>query len=264
MNNSDEFKIEPSDQLERFLDGLMSEQEANEFRQTIDPKVLEKEEALQSNLDDSLKRMFAFKPLDAEAIAVQAAEAQAPVDGEVTLKNPIQSRPQSTSRPNWIKLAIAASLLLAAGLVAWFVDGTGANQVTAIFVPKALTEIHTETVARGFDPYYFCKNDQRFADTFEARQGKPLALAELPEGSRMVGLSYPGGISGDTTAMLCEVDGKQVMVFVDVSGNDNLEIALKDNDPSLNVFVEEKNGLVFCEVTPHDAPEMIQHFRFIE
>ena len=84
----------------------------------------------------------------------------------------------------------------------------------------------------------------------------------MPQGTRMLGLSYPGGISRNTTAMLGEVDGKQVMVFVDDADNRDQVIASVDQDSNLNVFPVEKNGLVFCEVTPLSDPKMIQYFKF--
>ena len=104
----------------------------------------------------------------------------------------------------------------------------------------------------------------RFADTFEVRHGHRLALSEMPPGTRMLGISYPGGISPNTTAMLGEVDGTPVMVFVDDAANRDQVIESVEQGLDLNVFLVEENGLIFCEVTPLDSARMIQHFEFLE
>ena len=257
MNDNNELITEPTDQLERYLDGLMSGQEAKEFRSTVDPKVLEQEEALQSKLDDSLKRMFAFEPLDTEKVAYQASQEHPTANDKATLKTPTQS----VDRRHWMKIAIAASMLVAASLGVWYLNS--GNGIGPVDNPRSVAMIYQETVARGFDPYYYCEDDERFADTFKFRHGQPLVLNE-PEGTRMLGLSYTGGISRNTTAILCEVGDDQVMVFVDVVGHGDLATARVNDDPDLNVFVEEKNGLVFCEVTPQDAPSMMEHLEFVD
>ena len=75
----------------------------------------------------------------------------------------------------------------------------------------------------------------------------------------MLGLSYPGGLSRDTTAVLCRVDDAEVVVFIDRLDRDDPRVAEND-DPRLNVFRQERFGLVFYEVTPLDEPRMIDHF----
>jgi hypothetical protein len=79
----------------------------------------------------------------------------------------------------------------------------------------------------------------------------------------MLGLSYPGGLSRDTTAMLSEVEGEPVMVFVDRASADFAGAAM-DADPALNVFRDERDGLVFYEVTPLDSPQMTALLRAAE
>jgi len=126
------------------------------------------------------------------------------------------------------------------------------------FEPRPVAEIYTEIVEAGFEPYYECHDNERFQETFAMRQDVPLRLAQLPQNSRMLGLSYPGGLSRDTTAMLCEVDEQPVMVFVDQLEKDN-PLADQNEDSSLNVFREVRDGLVFYEVTPLERPTMTQY-----
>ena len=78
----------------------------------------------------------------------------------------------------------------------------------------------------------------------------------MPPGSRMLGLSYAGGLSRDTTAMLCDVDAQPVMVFVDRIAADRPDLVQSDED--VHVFRSKRHGLVFYEVTP------FQHARVVE
>ncbi len=83
----------------------------------------------------------------------------------------------------------------------------------------------------------------------------------MPDDRRMLGLSYLGGMSRDGVAMLSEVEGKRVIVFVDRGDASGIEKAIESTDPSLNVFVERKFGLVFAEVTPLDSAGLIEYFQ---
>jgi hypothetical protein len=131
-----------------------------------------------------------------------------------------------------------------------------------VFAARPLVDVYREVVADGFEPYYECREADRFADTFARRQGQPLQLLPLPAGVRMLGLSYPGGLSRDTTAMLCHVDGQPVMVFVDRAGADQ---PTADDRPTTGegaggatqVFRVERHGLVFYEVTPLALPRVV-------
>ena len=67
----------------------------------------------------------------------------------------------------------------------------------------------------------------------------------------MLGLSYVHGLSRKTTAMLCYVDGKPVVVFVDRAENDQPGVAETPAE-GVHIFRDERDGLVFYEVTPYD------------
>ncbi len=255
-----------ADQLERFVDGLMSDKEAEEFLEmTDDAELAIAERDLQFKIDDSLRRSFGFSDIEKESL-VRRAQFElrlSPTAGELESQN-LLSQLGSLRESPLFKLAVAASLLFTMCIGTWMFGGFG-RQITPHFNARPVAKIYNETVERGFRPYYNCEDEQRFADTFEFRQGIPLALADLPGGSRMLGLSYPGGISRKTTAMLAEVDGKKVMVFVDVVANRHgLEVAAGSSAPDLNVFVVEREGLVFCEVTPLEKSKLIEYFEVVE
>ena len=80
----------------------------------------------------------------------------------------------------------------------------------------------------------------------------------------MLGISYLGGLSRKTTAMLCAVDDRDVIVFVENAENDQPNIALANDDPGLNVYSVSKNGLIFYEVTPFRSSQMIDYFEFLD
>ena len=250
-----------SELMEMFIDGLMSNSEAEEFlANTNNRQEALRQMEIQNEIDESLCRSFKFDALSEDVLTEKIMAAMPSHSPNVSNKSSLLSKLAVVQESAWFKTALAASLLLAIGLGAWRYSGS--EPVEIVFKPRPLAVLYQETNDRGFKPYYDCKDPKRFADTFEARHGQQLALSEMPTGTRMLGLSYTGGISRNTTAMLGEVDGKPVMVFVDDADNRDQVISSVDQDSNLNVFPIEKNGLIFCEVTPLSAPKLIQHFEF--
>lgn len=243
-----EFNDPPIDErLEAYLDGVMDKAERAAFELEIErnPK-LAAEVALQARLDAAMERQF---PMVAASGAHLAAME----------KHFDNVSPQIYKLSRWrgiIPYGVAAAVfLIAFGL--WGPRWWPMNREPA-FTALPLAQVYHQTVKDGFEPYYECHDDKRFADTFADRQGIPLHLTEMPEGSMMKGLSYLGGLSRETTAMLCDVEGDPVMVFVDRAENDR-PAAAEENDPELNIFRTERDGLVFYEVTPLDKPTMTKH-----
>jgi hypothetical protein len=153
-------------------------------------------------------------------------------------------------------------LLTVAAGIAWIIVAwqfLGRPSTAPHFTPRSLVGIYHETIAKGFEPYYECRDDQRFAATFLQRQGQPLLLAQMPEGSSMLGLSYSGGLSRNTTAMLCRVDEQPVMVFVDTLTADRAQS--EDEDRRIHLFRETRDGLVFYEVSPFPQARVIEYLR---
>jgi hypothetical protein len=241
-----------SDQLEAYLDKLMSDDEAQLFLNNPEnrQRVMDQQE-LQDRIDESLRRTFQIDPRSEKQLSQLADEFEI---GKL-------ARHRKHHRQNLVRLAIAATLFAVAAAGVWQVtSGWGVKE--PFFQRGSLTKIYTETVDRGFRPYYECHDQKRFADVFAKRQGLPLMLGELPQGSRMLGLSYLGGLSRDTTAMLCEVGNNKVMVFVDNLEHDSAGVSVSSGGAQLNVFRVVKNELVFYEVTPMGESTMIEHFVF--
>lgn len=239
----------PSDDslLDAYLDDALepAAREAFEKRLGNDPELAQQVE-LQRRINASLAAQFPVLEPDAEHVA----EATAPLE-----------KPESTilkfprRRWGWLAAAAVAGVLLAWGM-------SGPRRTDPYFEPTPLADVYNTTVKQGFEPYYECEDDERFARVFDKRQGIALALLPMPEGSRMLGLSYPGGLSRDTTAMLCRVDGEPVMVFVDQPGADTPLAAEKSAaTQSLHIFRDQRDGLVFYEVTPFDTPRAMQYLK---
>lgn len=242
--------------LDRYLDGLMSQQEADKFLQQVDAEELRKAEKLQAKVDQSLKSMLSGLSVDEEAIKNEYLRNEE--ENAAELKT---AGPQEPTRSSFTKLALAALLLVAAGLSIWF--NSQPQQLALKFEPSPLTDIYAKKI-ENFRPYYVCDDKERFAQTFVSKIGIPLALAKLPTDRSMLGLSYLGGISRNTVAMLSQVQGEDVIVFVDRETEPGVDVGVKSTDPSLNVFVQRKNGLVFVEVTPLESAELIDYFEFLE
>jgi anti-sigma factor RsiW len=132
------------------------------------------------------------------------------------------------------------------------------KKVAPFFEPRSLAAIYTETVHNGFQPYYLCDDEERFAQTFAKRQGVRLRLAPLPPKRSMAGLSYLGGSSRDATAMLCFVEDRPVVVFVDQAENQRHAVSDVPAGESLFVHESKLGDLVLWEVSPFAQPMMMQ------
>lgn len=262
-------KRDPQDNLDRLLDGLMSQEERAQFLQTADSAEVETASNLQAEIDDSLRRMIGGFSIDSAEVEKQFLTSVDHPEPQATQQDPLPSPDQppspsplpnpGPSRRQWLSLALASCLLIGLGVGVWSqLDRPSVEPVDSI---RQVAMVYHEKISDGFRPYYVCDDPVRFAETFQCKVGQRLALATMPAERKMLGLSYLGGISRETVAMLSEVEGKPVIVFVDRQDKPGLEEALQCDDPDLNVFVERKHGLVFLEVTPHASAKIIEYFQ---
>lgn len=257
---------EQQDKLEMYLDGMLPESEHEAFLKHHDPDELRQAQATQDQIDESLRSMFRFDPLDSAQVQELTRKAfESDSSGSVVDKpSPLAklSRNQSATG-RWFAVAVLAASVLAfisGGL--WWMNSN--LPVPVEFQNQPVASLYQKSVQTGFRPYYHCEDDQRFADTFEKRLGKAVKLtkSEMPEGTRMLGLSYLGGTSRESIAMLSEVDGHRVIVFVDRDGADQPDVTTEGAE-GLNVFVVKRDGLVFAEVSPLEEAKMIQHLKVL-
>lgn len=255
------------DELEMYLDGMMSESECDAFLKRYDPVKLQEAQASQDQIDDSLRSMFQFEPLDSAQVqdltrkAFQSDLSASDV-AEPSLPVELKEREPATGQ-SFALAALAASILAVISVGIWWMNSR--SPVDPYFTNRPVASLYQETVQAGFQPYYHCKDEQRFKDTFKFRIGKTVHLAksEMPEGTRMLGLSYLGGTSRQSIAMLSEVDGQQVIVFVDRNDSSQPDVSTEGTE-GLNVFVIERDGLVFAEVSPFKEAKLIQYLQVLD
>ncbi len=238
-----------SDELiEAYLDDTLdaAQRAAVEEALRADPE-RQRQVELQGRIDASLQRLFV---------------AKAPADHRVAAMLESATGPARRTPLKLVRYAgAAAATLAAAAALGWLFVAqplSRSRSSNPYFAARPVVDLYRDAEANGFEPTYQCEEADRFADTFERRQGVPLKLLKLPVGMRMLGLSYPGGLSADTTAMLCLIDGQRVMVFVDRLSADRTS-ASDSTIKKLHVFRHERDGLVFYEVTPLDRPRAIDY-----
>jgi hypothetical protein len=228
--------------LDAYLDDALKGRERAEFERRLAQHLnLQRSVAKQRQIDDSLRRLFAVGAPDVAAIAAKLTDA-----------SPSEAAKLPLPRSKWAWAAIVTAAAVLSGILASAWTQTP-ERIKAHFEARPLAELYAAAVADGFEPYYDCREPGRFSEIFARRLGQPLRLLPLPKNVRMLGLSYPGGLSPDTTAMLCRVEERPVMVFVDRAPADNA-LAAANHDRTTNVFREERDGLVFYEITPLNHP----------
>ncbi|MCA9102165.1 MAG: zf-HC2 domain-containing protein [Planctomycetales bacterium] len=248
--DSDEMDIDA--RLEAYLDGQLDDAERRAFEERLrDDADLAALVEAEAAIKASLLRLHP----NAEPSEAQMQDIVASLQGRETTCR----RRDTRAARRWPLRVAALAVAAALGGVVISTVFVGGPEPAPFFQIQPLAKLYKEAVAQGFEPYYECHDDERFAATFLRRQRQPLRLLPMPQGTRMLGLSYPGGLSRDTTAVLCRVDDAEVVVFIDRLDRDDPRVAEND-DPRLNVFRQERFGLVFYEVTPLDEPRMIYHF----
>jgi hypothetical protein len=238
-------------QIDAYLDGTLTMEERDDFTREISlNELLRSAIELQSHVDQSLSRLFAVPDAPRELVARLRQLADVAPAANV-------------ARRRWLKVAsLAAAATIVWAMLAWhfFGSGTGAPH----YNPNLpLNAIYEKCVAAGFRPKWVCDDPKEFASTFSARQGQGLLLADLPEGMKMEGLTYCGGLSRYTTTMLARVDGLPVMVFADRASADT-HPTLPPGETKLHLFRKETGPLVIYELTPLDQPKVSDYLHLTD
>ncbi|MCG8648788.1 MAG: hypothetical protein MI861_03085 [Pirellulales bacterium] len=237
------------DDLDAYLDNRMSDQQRLAFE-----KRMQQDEELRGlvqrdmDIHDLLKQRFCPPTKSAEDLLPWLAASQ-----------PSHVDTQTRSR-SWLVVACALAACIAVVLTIW---NHNRPQLQPFFEPRPLVALYQETIDSGFEPYYFCEDDERFAHTLEQRQGTPLVLRDLPPDRRMIGLSYLGGLSRETTAILCYVADQPVVVFVGRSGNDQAKVTTPAGS-NLYVHRAEIDQLVVYEVSPFSESKISDFLRLTQ
>lgn len=253
--NNDEIRR----RLDRYLDGLMTSDESIEFEKLIATNSqLTEEVALQAEVDATLRSAFKVTGNASQILNLMVPNAVPMRD--VT---PKPARRSLRPRQGWLIGALTVIIIVSISLVGiqWF--GARRSQPVA-FVPRSMEQIYRDEVSHGFEEYWVCDEESRFAATFFLRHGQALQLANLPAGVRMKGLSYLAGLSRDTTAMLAVADGKEVLVFIDRKFQDRPVAVSPEQGNELHRFRKELGNLVLYEITPWSEPKVLPFLRQVE
>jgi hypothetical protein len=233
--------------LDAYLDDVVTGPErARMAREISASRELQAEVALQERIDASLQRSLSPGAIPQDLLA--KLRENAPTARTVPL---LRRR-----RVTWIAATAAA---LAWGALAWQYLYLSDNSKTSRYdATIPLATIYHKQVAAGFQPKWVCDDDREFASTFLARQGQGLLLAAMPPGSKMVGLTYCGGLSRYTTTMLARVGDAPIMVFVDRMGA-GPPPQPPASQSGLHLFQKELGSLVLYELTPLGEPRVMDY-----
>lgn len=235
------------ERLEKYLDHLLQGDELAEFEERLrhDP--------------DTQRAVEQHRVFEARLRACLAPASVSASEVSRWISTPVDRGSRYKRNAKYTAVAV---LSVVAAVVSWMVVVTQWNgsrrNIEPFFEQRPLAVLYRETVDQGFRPYYYCDDEERFAQTFRKRQDAPLALRSHPDDRRMVGLSYIGGLSRDTTAMLAYADQQPVVVFVDRKEFDNEELATRcpEGLEELQVHRSEVGELVIYEVSPFIGAKM--------
>ncbi len=202
----------PATNLDRYLDGLMSDEEAAAFRErhAADPTV-QAEIDLQGSIDAVLGKLTQTDPEHLDAcLRAGLDEDDEPMS--------IVRRRQGPTRPWWINTAALAAVVVLAGVAAWVWFGEPSTPPGSTYrTPQTVVvaEVYDLALAGGFEPDWVCETDQEFRDTFQAHLGQALSLRDLPDDRVALGLSYLARAYTQSVYLLAEAQGQPVLVFFD-------------------------------------------------
>ncbi|MEM9252237.1 MAG: hypothetical protein AAGB29_07780 [Planctomycetota bacterium] len=193
------------------------------------------EKALQSRIDDSLRRLFdEDRPVDFAAVHADTPPARRGVLARI---GPIAA----------IAALLAVAAVVASGWLLTRPENTGLNIAST---PLAAYE---RFVDAGMVPYWVCETIEEFEETFDERLGQPLTLAGFEvDGVSFAGISYSPLASGQAVAILAEAEGEPVVAFV------------SDKEPPADVDIGVNHihrgmlgRLYVVEVSPLDTPSVL-------
>lgn len=268
MSQEQDKKAQRARWINAHADGMLTpDQQAQFDRALAASKSLRDEVELQARISRTLKRQF--EPPTADQILKRAASRQpaAKVKPDTSPAAAAGSRPARRFWTPAVKVTvIAASLAILAGggWYGWLLmqESTGPTLQIARrpeATNRALHEVFADTIRQGFKPVWVCEDDKQFFQTTYQRFGHGLMLAAtLPKSHQALGWSYGLSISPTSAYLLCTVDGKKAIVFIDKADRDSGQTLPEGSELWLH---RRKIGeMVLYEVSELDTPQMLEHF----
>ena len=238
---------EPSNLIDRYLDGLLSgpEREAFERRLEAEPGLRAALE-LQSRINDSLARAFVAPAPEKVMGPVRTAQSSA---SRWSIPRLLRSR--------WV--ALAASLLLVLGVwSAWRATRPGKfGGYDELPVRYTMEMVYRMETQKGFKPQWVCDTEREMATTYWQQLDQPLAVP-IPAEKKGWGLSYFNTFSPKTVVLLAKVNDTPVMVFADRAEKDTRE--LPSAESNLHAHRKQIGDVVLYEVSPLPQPHLLDEF----
>lgn len=263
MKPSSEFSDGFNSILEAYLDGRLEPSASVAFERELRNRPdLQEAVRIEQRMRESLRQSFVPPSIGQNEIVelIRSIESPAARSAETSV-HPRQawlSVKWLGAPRQWLQVFALGSLAAVVWtVVLWQASGHRTNLPS--FTPEPLVAVHLRSVADGFRPYYICDDPPRFTMTFASRQGVPLRLKELPGGTKMLGISYLGGLSRSTTVMLGTSAGKEISVFVD-RRQDDISQPQFAAESGLHVYRKELDALVLYEVSPLEHPVFLDAF----
>jgi anti-sigma factor RsiW len=253
--------------LDAYLDGALSPQDAASFERELaaDP-ALAAEVALQRRIDVSLRELYAV-PASSQPVRLDAAAETATAVQVATLVEP-ESELHAAPRPlirhsPTLRLAMISAVAAAIGIVGavWLSGIMAGDSTTRFSRPELMAMDYREQVQLGFVPSEVCTTNEAFAEWTAKRFGQPMQPSGLPASTTLAGWSYSKSLGGYVGMLLARVNGREVLVFMDVptgseaGGKSDQRVAGRIS--GLRTFERHLGKVRLIEVTPLDQPMIV-------
>ncbi len=247
---------EMMDKLDAYLDGQLNPAEREAFeRELADHPAVLAEVEKQRSVDASISRLFPMPDAAAMASRLPTTDHSGEAPDVVPISDAAELSGETgkpSPRRQWFMLA---ALIAICGLAGWrfMVNSEGDAQPDY----STMASAYQTEVSRGFKPLWVCEDDAEFARTFKDRLGQSLLMKPLPQGVRAIGLSYAEIISGKTTFLLANVDGDEVIVFIDNASHGPQSLP---SGSRLHLHARQVGSLMLYEVSRLDRAWLLDAF----
>ncbi|MCG8406476.1 MAG: hypothetical protein MI923_14865 [Phycisphaerales bacterium] len=235
--------------IDAYLDDRLNEAQKAEFQRFLEKNAAVRSELdLQSEIDNSLKRLFS--PPDGQTLDIDQLVARSDEMTKTTRRSKGWLRPRA--------VVAAASLLIAlggGGWYAWSLLTPPVQEFKPRFPKLTLAQAYQKFAQNNFKADWACEDEKEFACTFDYRLGKGLALAQAPAGVEVLGLSYANTITQNSILLTAKADGKGIIVFVDRVTADRGQTV--DPASGLKLHKRKLDHLMLYEVSRLDKPRVL-------
>lgn len=238
--------------VDEFLDGLLDSGPREAFeRELTNDSALGAEVAVQGAIDAAMRRIYAA-PAAQPAFAGTNGRAARPGAGALG-----RVRAASRSRRFLVAAVVALSVLGGWRISMWLDARPGPNPYAE--GPKvSLADAYRHEVADGFRPDWVCENQEVSARLLAGRFGQGLVFHDSPEMSAL-GWVYVNTITPNSLGLLVDVQGDQVVVFIDRLDADASQNVRPES--GLRLHRREVGSLVLYEVSHLSASVALDRFR---